>query len=510
MNAIVQHLFRRCALALALCLFALTASAHRGQDFLKEQDFKSTPPRLTGAVKAWVAWVGVGEYDRSGGQPFAAPLIPGLPPDVTDITIQVDMGSYQTSSGGVTCHHFWDEVFVFVKFTDGSQFVWSEVHTSNSCSDGSSESFDHVIATGGVEDPLTGAWSGWVRSYGRDMLSTYRRTALRGSAGATLSLSALEGEARPWIGAEHDELELTLDQGGVLDLRGLSGNGGPLFASGSAALLRCDTILLDPGVTLADLFAQPPQVGPGTSVRELALSGAPVAHFDASGPGSIELRLFNLGNTPELALASWIDVLAWSWGGPLNVPIAPGDVQVTLQIPLTIPAGAQVGELSVCTVTAIAAGAQSSPWQVLLERTAAAPLPASYCSAKLNSQGCLPRIEWSGTPTASGYDDFVVRASNVLSGKAGIMIYGFAPASLPFQGGSLCIQPPISRTLGQVSQSQGIGPCSGAYALHFDHEFMAAHGMLAGNSVHCQWWSRDPASSFGVGLSDALQFTPAP
>jgi hypothetical protein len=139
------------------------------------------------------------------------------------------------------------------------------------------------------------------------------------------------------------------------------------------------------------------------------------------------------------------------------------------------------------------------------------PLP--YCSAKLNSQGCLPAIGWSGTPTLGGADDFFVTARDVLNGKVGILIWGLTPAAIAFKGGTLCAAPPLQRS--PMVSSGGNPPpddCSGSLAFHLSHALMQASGWGSGTAVHAQWWSRDPAAPDGTGvsLSDALRIVLCP
>jgi hypothetical protein len=145
-----------------------------------------------------------------------------------------------------------------------------------------------------------------------------------------------------------------------------------------------------------------------------------------------------------------------------------------------------------------------------------------YCTAKTNSLGCLPAISWSGAPSATGTTSFVVSASQVRNNKPGVLFYGFlGPASLPFQGGTMCVATSIKRTPG-VNSGGSPAPtqdCSGIY--QFDMSCFAA-GHCGGNPpaplktpgtvVNCQWWGRDPGfvAPFNTTLSDALEFTVGP
>jgi hypothetical protein len=138
-----------------------------------------------------------------------------------------------------------------------------------------------------------------------------------------------------------------------------------------------------------------------------------------------------------------------------------------------------------------------------------------YCAAKLNSQGCAPRIEGAGTPSLSSGLPYWVTAMRIINQKNGLLFYGFDSNSVPFQGGTLCVAPPTVRTTMQNSGGL-VGPddCTGTFQL--DMNAWAASGadsrLVPGTDVHCQYWYRDPAlpGLNKTGLSDALRFTYAP
>jgi len=140
--------------------------------------------------------------------------------------------------------------------------------------------------------------------------------------------------------------------------------------------------------------------------------------------------------------------------------------------------------------------------------------PFAYCTAKPNSLGCVPAVTWSGIPSATAPDPFDVGARDVLSQQFGILFYGYAPALTPFQGGTLCVQPPITRTPVQTSGGNPPpgGDCSGEYHLDFNAWIQSGidPGLTPGTTVFAQHWSRDPQAASGTGLSDALQFTVRP
>ena len=140
------------------------------------------------------------------------------------------------------------------------------------------------------------------------------------------------------------------------------------------------------------------------------------------------------------------------------------------------------------------------------------PTPSVYCQAKLNSAGCLPSIDWSGNPTLSGLDNLLVRATSVVNQQLGVQIWSLGSANVPFQGGTLCLASPVVRA--PAANSGGTPTpahdCSGTLSFPWTHAYMGTQGMLAGTSVFAQFWYRDPLSSFGTGLTNALSFTLCP
>jgi hypothetical protein len=135
--------------------------------------------------------------------------------------------------------------------------------------------------------------------------------------------------------------------------------------------------------------------------------------------------------------------------------------------------------------------------------------PTIYCTAKTNSLGCTPTISASGCPSATAGSGFVVSASHVLNKKQGLFFYGTGGVqAVAFQGGWLCVKGSVRRT--SVQLSSGNPPpsdCSGAYALDFNARIASGvdPSLVAGATIAGQWWSRDPAATFGSGLTDAVR-----
>jgi hypothetical protein len=142
-----------------------------------------------------------------------------------------------------------------------------------------------------------------------------------------------------------------------------------------------------------------------------------------------------------------------------------------------------------------------------------APPPVAYCTAKPNSQGCLPAISASGQASATSPLAFDVVGSGIVESKPGLLFYGYGSWALPFHGAWHCVALPTRRTPPQFAGTTGV-PCSGV--LGFDFNTRIQSGVDAklqpGTLVYCQWWYRDfqDPAGFASGLTDALRFGIAP
>ncbi len=147
--------------------------------------------------------------------------------------------------------------------------------------------------------------------------------------------------------------------------------------------------------------------------------------------------------------------------------------------------------------------------------------PVIYCTAKLNSLGCIPQIGAIGVPSATAGSGFTIRATNVINNKPGLLIYTHTGrAATPFQGGTLCISAPVRRA--PSTNSGGTLPpnnCSGIYAIDMNKFAVgllggtpAAYLQVVGTVVNCQWWGRDNgfAPPDNSTLTDAVEYTICP
>lgn len=138
-------------------------------------------------------------------------------------------------------------------------------------------------------------------------------------------------------------------------------------------------------------------------------------------------------------------------------------------------------------------------------------LPAAYCADSASGDGCLGRLAWSGSPTLSGPDDFRISVQDVSSQRNGLFFWGLADTSIPFQGGTLCVAPPLRRTpVSSTRAQQGPNPCLGSIDHAFTQVDMASAGLTPGTRGYGQFWIRDPLSSSGSTLSPGTWWTVSP
>jgi hypothetical protein len=120
--------------------------------------------------------------------------------------------------------------------------------------------------------------------------------------------------------------------------------------------------------------------------------------------------------------------------------------------------------------------------------------PLAYCAGKLTSQGSLPNVGTTGAPSLA-LQNFVLELREAVANRPGLLLVSTSgPAATPFSGGTLCLQPPVTRYGSFLTDlfSYAAVPVT------------VTPGMV-GITWYTQAWFRDPAASFGVGLSNALQ-----
>lgn len=277
-----------------------------------------------------------------------------------------------------------------------------------------------------------------------------------------------------------------------------------LVRSAAAVTLWVDSAV-DASLTFAPALqnAAAPLILGGMSDQSL---GQPAGNYLSGGLD--EVRVWNLARTPaELKASRYYTLsglepgLVGYWradegGGTLLVDWSQSGVNGTLK-----PNGAGPTWLQM-------------PWGPMLYCNT-----GTYCVAKQNSFACLPDIQSSGVPSATSGSGFTIHCPNVRNNKNGLLFYSITGlTSAPYQGGTLCVLPPIKRT--PVINSAGDPPpnsnCTGDYVIDFNAFIASGAGIPAlqvpGTIVYCQWWGRDPAflPPNDTTLSNALMFTVGP
>lgn len=230
----------------------------------------------------------------------------------------------------------------------------------------------------------------------------------------------------------------------------------------------------------------------GDGVQDLAIATPGLYEWDDSAYPAHDLRLF-AGDLPptELGVIPLPAGMPTTFGQGLAAADLDGDgvVELVVGSPREDGAAVEAGRVRVYTL--------------LVD-------PSVYCTAQTNSQGCLPRMSFTGTPSFAA-SNLRANASEVLNQKFGLLFWGTGAAVNPFGAGLLCVAPPVTRTGVQWSEGT-IGPddCTGSYAYQFTSSYLGASGLVPGTRVHCQYWARDPAHPSSFNLSDAVYFTVLP
>lgn len=139
------------------------------------------------------------------------------------------------------------------------------------------------------------------------------------------------------------------------------------------------------------------------------------------------------------------------------------------------------------------------------------PFPVTtYCTATTNTAGCAATVSTTGTPSATQPTPFTVRATQVVNNKTGLLFYGRHGEALPYNGGFLCVEPPLKRTW--VSNSGGSSGCNGTLTIDMNNWIQGQNDLTlgSGDTVFAQFWYRDNSGGTGVGYSNAVLFTISP
>ncbi|MBL8802890.1 MAG: hypothetical protein JNN27_12880 [Planctomycetes bacterium] len=144
------------------------------------------------------------------------------------------------------------------------------------------------------------------------------------------------------------------------------------------------------------------------------------------------------------------------------------------------------------------------------------PAPVAYCTAGTTTNGCIPSISGTGTPSASAGSGFSLNVANVEGAKQGLFFYSVSGRTVALWNGNsfLCIKAPTQRFGNQVSGGTA-NLCNGSFTadwnLYISNAPLAQGQPFIGcETVQAQAWFRDPPAGKSTNLSNALEFYVAP
>lgn len=140
--------------------------------------------------------------------------------------------------------------------------------------------------------------------------------------------------------------------------------------------------------------------------------------------------------------------------------------------------------------------------------SAVTPPPVEYCTAKVNGLGCVPQLSHVGTASLTGASYLTIRAHQLLNRRSGLCLWGNTRQEAPFQGGYLCVAPPLHRgSVGSTGGNSTGNDCSGSLEFTFSLQLLWLNAVDVGDLLRAQFWYRDPVhpDGSGVGLSSAYE-----
>jgi hypothetical protein len=134
-------------------------------------------------------------------------------------------------------------------------------------------------------------------------------------------------------------------------------------------------------------------------------------------------------------------------------------------------------------------------WSVALAWSLACAEPFAYGTGKTTSLLTVPQLSSRSFPSV-GAAQFSLEVTQAVPNKVGLAFHGVGQASVPFQGGTLLVQPPIERLPAVLLDGAG----SASIAVPMPPSW-------AGTTRNFQFWFRDPdhPDGWGIGLSNGLE-----
>lgn len=141
----------------------------------------------------------------------------------------------------------------------------------------------------------------------------------------------------------------------------------------------------------------------------------------------------------------------------------------------------------------------------------------SYCTAGTSTNGCLPWMSSSGTPSATASNGFDIYCNALEGQRIGYFYYGLSGRTVAPWGSSSslqCVAPPRQRMGNQLTGGTS-GACDGLLSRDWNAWISGTSTELGspwalGTIVNLQTWYRDPPSPKTTNLSNALEFVVLP
>ena len=136
--------------------------------------------------------------------------------------------------------------------------------------------------------------------------------------------------------------------------------------------------------------------------------------------------------------------------------------------------------------------------------------PESFCQPSTSTAGCTATLSANTTPMPTGLaGDFVVTANGLDAGTDGLFFFsldGAANDTAFLPTGTLCLRPPLGRTL--VTTSQPGGLCQGQLSIVLNDPAQS-WGQLTfpGSEMWVQCFYRDVGAAAGIAVTDGMYVT---
>ena len=133
--------------------------------------------------------------------------------------------------------------------------------------------------------------------------------------------------------------------------------------------------------------------------------------------------------------------------------------------------------------------------------------PTAYCIAALNGGGTQARIALNGSASVST-NEFTLEVTDARAQQFGVFYYGTQAMQAPFGNGYRCVGGQIFRLPAQQLDAAG----AGSYTLDLSSPPDSTSSISAGDTLHFQFWYRDPGGPLGAGVnfSDAMRVSFCP